>query len=343
MVVSVTEQARAQGKVVRGHAESTVDFAQRTFRRHIRGKTDISMIPGSLTVDGLELRYAVSNNDTAHPEQQWALNIHGFFAGGSMYHRESERLAEAFGWRVINPSLPGFGGSDPLAWNEISMSSLTRRVEALIDHFGINEVILIGHSMGAGVAIEYAAMHPQRVLGIIYRDGVSTPAWQERRGIFPFLVSKVVPDVAPVADLAASVAFDLPDLFVGRMLSTVRSVLPDLRLNLKTLARSAPVASMLMTTDQTAHVHAVQKQAIPILAEWGCFDHVTTASTAREFSKAAEVEVQWVPGGHSWMLARPSGQADILRYVDSGRAFMEEISARDAFLKETRPHLRSVI
>ena len=43
------------------------------------------------------------------------MSLHGYFAGGSMYARESELLAARFGWRVVNPSLPGFGGSDPLA------------------------------------------------------------------------------------------------------------------------------------------------------------------------------------------------------------------------------------
>ena len=60
----------------------------------------------------------------------WAVNIHGYFAGGGMYWRESARLAEQLGWRVINPSLPGFGGSDPLDWQDVSMESLAEQVMA---------------------------------------------------------------------------------------------------------------------------------------------------------------------------------------------------------------------
>jgi pimeloyl-ACP methyl ester carboxylesterase len=258
-----------------------------------------------------------------------------------MYHRESERLAEAFGWRLINPSLPGFGGSDPLAWKEISMASLARRLEAVLDHFGVERAILLGHSMGAGVAVEFASTHPERVLGIIYRDGVATPSWHHRHGLIPLAFSTVAPDVGAVADLAFSVIFDLPDLFVGRMLSTMRAVMPELRHNMKTMARTAPVASMLMEIDLTDEVVALRSAGIPVLAEWGCFDRLANAATATEFSEIAGVPVQWIPGGHSWMLARPSGQADVLRHLPLGRAFIEDVEHRRQG-RPRRSHLRVV-
>ena len=36
----------------------------------------------------------------------------------------------------------------------------------------------------------------------------------------------------------------------------------------------------------------------------------------------ARSPVQWVPGGHSWMLARPQGQTDILTHLAPGREFV---------------------
>jgi len=335
-----TAAARDQIALARRGASSSVDVAQRTFRRHVQGQTEISMDFGKLEVDGHPMRYAVSSNDEG-PDQLWAVNIHGFFCGGSMYHRESERLAETLGWRVINPSLPGFGGSEPLAWKEISMAALARRIEALLDHLGVERAVLVGHSMGAGVAVEFASTHPERVLGIVYRDGVATPSWHHRHGVIPMAFSAVAPDVGAVADLAFSVLFDIPDLFVGRMLSTLRSVLPDLRRNFKTLARTAPVASMLMEVDLTGEVVALRASGIPVLAEWGCFDRIATAATATEFSDIAGVPMQWIPGGHSWMLARPSGQADVLQFLPLGQDFLHAVEHRRRG-KPGRSHLRAL-
>ena len=319
--------AREQIALARRATASSLDVAHRTYRRRIQGHTGTLMVPSTLEVDGHQMRYAVSSNDEG-ADQLWAVNIHGFLCGGEMYDRESERLAEAMGWRVINPSLPGFGGSDPLAWKEISMAALARRV-------------LLGHSMGGGVAVEFASAQPERVLGIIYRDGIATPSWHQRHGMIPTVFETVAPDVGPLADLALALLLDIPDLFVGRMLSTLRSVLPDVRRNIKTLAWTAPVGSMLMEVDLTKEVVALRDSGIPVLAEWGCFDRISNPETAAEFSDIAGVPLQWIPGGHSWMLARPSGQAEVLRFVPLGRQFIEDVERRHRGGTEV-PRLRAV-
>jgi len=288
----------------------------------------------NLDLDGRMLRYRVTDNVEAHgpggsaEPPVWAMSLHGYFAGGSMYSRESEILATRFGWRVVNPSLPGFGGSDPFTWSEISMDHLSEQIAVVKEHLGIQRLLLLGHSMGAAVAVHYAARNPDDVLGVIYRDGVATPAWQQRHGAVARLLAGTLPDVAPVADMVAAVALDLPDLLAGHVLATIRSMIPDLRHNVRTFARSAPVASMLMSLDMSDDVRAVRAFGVPMLAEWGCFDRLIPPATATEFADVADMDVHWVPGGHSWMLARPSGQADVLSRMGWGRAFLEVVAER---------------
>ena len=119
-----------------------------------------------MMVEGRRLRFAVSDNVDAYgPDGPgsppiWAVNIHGYFAGGGMYWRESARLAEQLGWRVINPSLPGFGGSDPLDWSDVSMESLANQVMAIAHKVDAGPVVLLGHSMGGAVAVQFAHHHP---------------------------------------------------------------------------------------------------------------------------------------------------------------------------------------
>jgi pimeloyl-ACP methyl ester carboxylesterase len=317
------------------------------YRRSVRKATGIRMVPGVLRVGGRRLNFAVSDNEDAHgPDGPgsppvWAVNVHGYFAGGSMYWRESARLAQWMGWRVLNPSLPGFGGSDPLGWSEVTMATLSDQVGLVLDHVGAGPAVLLGHSMGGAVAVRYAHDHPRRALGIVYRDGVATPAWQDRHGLIPSVLSAVVPDAAPIADMLAAAVLDTPDLLIGRMFSTMRSVLPDVRRNIRAMGRTVPVGSMLMTVDLRPEVRSLVAQGMPILAEWGCFDRVATAATAAEFSDCARTPVQWVPGGHSWMLARPQGQADVLNYLDSGRRFVRQVEDRWRWLVARRPLART--
>jgi pimeloyl-ACP methyl ester carboxylesterase len=113
-----------------------------------------------------------------------------------MYARESERLAQRLGWRVVNPSLPGFGGSDPLEWGETSMAALSRYVDIVREDLGIGPCVLFGHSMGGAVA-DRLRRHPRLdIIALIYRDGVATPEWRERDGITARIVGTVLPDVA---------------------------------------------------------------------------------------------------------------------------------------------------
>jgi hypothetical protein len=110
--------------------------------------------------------------------------------------------------------------------------------------------------------------------------------------------------------------------------STLRGLWPDASRNLRTMGRSLPVGSMIMTIDLRDEVTHVVNEAVPILPVWGCFDRIVNAATAVEFSELAHRDVVWVPGGHSWMLPRPQAQADILRYLGQGRAFLDEIKGR---------------
>jgi pimeloyl-ACP methyl ester carboxylesterase len=293
-------------------------------RRRHPPATTVSWHVVNLDLDGRTLRYRVTDNEDA---TVWAINVHGYFAGGSMYARESEILAERLGWRMVNPSLPGFGGSGALPDNDVTIGALSDHIELVRAHLGIERFVLLGHSMGGAVAIDYATRHPERVLGVIYRDGVATPEWQERHGWPARLVHPLWPELASVVDLMSAVVLDAPDLVVGHLVRTVGSLLPDLHANVRALASAGPVARMLMHLDLTTDVTAVAAR-VPIYAIWGCFDRVVTSPAAESFARAARLEVQWVPGGHLWMLARPAVQADLLTENRSGTEFVDAVERR---------------
>jgi pimeloyl-ACP methyl ester carboxylesterase len=313
------------------------------FHRKSRGeRRAVRMVPSSLITDGRRLRYSVSDNVGAYgPEGPgsppiWAVNIHGYFAGGTMYWRESANLAEALGWRVINPTLPGFAGSDPLPWPRVNIGEISDQVVRILDTLEVERVVLLGHSMGGAVAVHIADSHPDRVLGIVYRDGAATPEWKNRRGAIVAVLAPLMPGAANLIDLSLSVVIDSPDLLIGRRLSsTMKGLWPDAQQNLRAFYKIMPVGSMLMSLDMRKEVSRLCDNDIPVLAEWGCFDRVVTARTAQEFCDLTGTRVVWVPGGHSWMLPRPSGQADILRHLAAGREFVERVGERRLQLAES--------
>ncbi len=297
----------------------------------------VRMVPATARVDGRRWRYAISDNEPAGrgANQIWAVNIHGYFAAGGMYWRESARLARRLGWRVLNPSLPGFGGSDPLSWSDLSMSALSDGIGEILDNVGAQSAVILGHSMGGAVAVQFASDHPDRTLGIVYRDGAATSAWKRRRGIVVRSLAPFIPDFAALVDILGATALDFPDIVVGRLASTLRSIIPDARRNVRSLGQALPVGAMLIATDLTdrvAHL-ATAADRIPILPVWGCFDRITHARTADEFERVSGEHVIWVPGGHSWMLARPETQPDVLIHHPRGQQFVERVDARASRLR----------
>lgn len=300
---------------------------------------EVKMNETSAVIEGSKMFYSVSSNayvanSSSGPlESIWAVNIHGYFAGGAIYWRESARLAHFLGLSVVNPSLPGFGGSEPLAWSELSMEKIAMKVLALMDHLEIDKALLLGHSMGGCIAVTMATLAPSRVLGIIYRDGAATPSWRRRRGPVAKLLYPAGPDLAMLLDLAVGAVLDIPDLVAGRVSSTMKSVLPDLGKNVRSISNTIPVAALLFETNLTKQVKAIsEKKEIPILVEWGSVDQITPSYTAEEFSKISGQPILWVPGGHSWMLARPATQSWVLKYHPWGRQFVEKVIVRNNHL-----------
>jgi hypothetical protein len=165
-------------------------------------------------------------------------------------------------------------------------------------------------------------------LGIVYRDGVATPAWKIRRSLVTALVSPFLPEAAPFADLLSAMVFDTPDLLIGQLHTTIRSVMPDVRRNMRTIGHTLPLGSMLWTVDLRSELRALVQQNMPILPMWGCFDRITGTHAAVEFAELSRREVQWVPGGHSWMLARPRGQSDVLCHIGAGQEFVHQVEER---------------
>lgn len=292
----------------------------------------VRMAPGTVEIDGRQVRYAVSDNEripfNGAAPQVWAVNIHGYFAGGGMYWRESARLAAGLDWRVVNPSLPGFGGSDPLPWDDLAMRGFSDTIARLLDHLGADRAVILGHSMGGAVAVQFAHDHPDRTLGVVYRDGAATTSWKERRSVLARLVSPVSPDLAAMVDLVAAVAVDMPDFLIGRIRSTLRGVMPDARKNLASVAQALPVAALLFACDLSAEVaHIAREHRVPVLPVWGRFDRITPLETADEFERISGREVHYVRGGHSWMIARPGTQLAILRHTDRGQEFVEAVGS----------------
>ena len=93
--------------------------------------------------------------------------LHGLLLSQRMHEPLAKALA-ARGNRVITLDLLGHGSSErPLDPQCYSMAFFGEQVIALLDHLEIDEAVVLGTSLGANVAIEAAALAPERLRGMV--------------------------------------------------------------------------------------------------------------------------------------------------------------------------------
>ena len=83
----------------------------------------------------------------------------------------ADRLVEAGGTRVIVPTHPGFSGTERPATMQ-TPANLAERYLALLDELGLDDVTVVGFSMGGWVASEIAVRADPRVSRIVVVDGI---------------------------------------------------------------------------------------------------------------------------------------------------------------------------
>ncbi len=87
--------------------------------------------------------------------------VHGAALDHSVWALQARALAQ-HGWNVAAPDLPGHGRSEDAEGTD-SIEGYAGWLERFIVALGASEVALVGHSMGACIALTLAATVPQRV------------------------------------------------------------------------------------------------------------------------------------------------------------------------------------
>jgi pimeloyl-ACP methyl ester carboxylesterase len=120
---------------------------------------------GAVTADAGQIHYLEAGDDTDPP----VVLLHGGIidAAGVTWPPIIERLAPAF--HVVAPDLLGYGES-ALADGPYSIGRHAAVVTTVLDELGVDDVTLVGHSMGGGIAIQIALDRPGLVSTLVPID-----------------------------------------------------------------------------------------------------------------------------------------------------------------------------
>ncbi len=197
-------------------------------------------------------------------------------------------LLEDQGAHLVAVDLPGHGASGK-GRGDYSLGALASTLRDLLDHLGHERAVLVGHSLGGGVALQFAYQYPQRVEGLVLvaSGGLGRDASVLLRAASLPGSELVIPVVAHPRSVSAIA-------MVGRLLTRVRGTpaLPDDAMT--TLAelgdaetRGAFLATLRSVVDVSGQrVSAVAKltsaEHLPTLLVWGDRDTIIPVRHGRD-------------------------------------------------------------
>lgn len=120
--------------------------------------------PSLIPVNGVELEvFEAGDPTTGKP----IVLCHGFPEHAFSWRYQIPALAAA-GYHVIVPNQRGYGNSSrPTKVTEYDIEHLTGDLVALLDHYGYEDAIFVGHDWGANVVWRLTLLHPERVNKVI--------------------------------------------------------------------------------------------------------------------------------------------------------------------------------
>jgi pimeloyl-ACP methyl ester carboxylesterase len=121
-----------------------------------------SAVPAA-SVDGIDLYSSTVGSGPT------IVFVHGWTCDTSSWREQVPVFDDDY--RVVTLDLPGHGQSESPADGKFSADLFARAVEAVRAEAGAEEIVLVGHSMGAPVIRQYALSFPERVAGLVAVDG----------------------------------------------------------------------------------------------------------------------------------------------------------------------------
>lgn len=87
--------------------------------------------------------------------------LHGISSGSGSWVKQLQSLSQHF--HVIAWDAPGYGLSDPLNVAQPNAMDFAQRLKGMVDALGLEQFILVGHSLGALQAAAFNALYPDSV------------------------------------------------------------------------------------------------------------------------------------------------------------------------------------
>jgi pimeloyl-ACP methyl ester carboxylesterase len=244
--------------------------------------------------------------------------VHGFSAEGILYAQTLSRLVD-LGFKVIAVDTAGHGGTLGLPTGAQSMESYAALLGRVLDHLGVHEAVLAGHSMGGRLVTELAAREPHRAIAVVLLDAIVGDTWDRIVNVsrvFPPLLAGV--GVTLVADTVTTVPWFRDPRQAVKLGSLVGpTIAGHLRRPWRMLG---PMASILRSGGTRWMLEELRIRKVPVFAIHGDRDFAVPLATAKAAASRSRGDLIVVrKASHSWLLKDPETLPAIMHALMRGR------------------------
>ncbi|AGK87536.1 esterase/lipase [Mycobacterium phage HINdeR] len=242
--------------------------------------------------------------------------LHGLTVSAKAYEELIEELA-GYHYYVIAPDAPNHGDSGSLPWGH-TIGDIADILADTLDGLDTEHAVVVGHSMGGGLAVEFAARYPERVDAVVLLDAAAGKEHHEGITIAP---GRTMPRRA--VRFAVGGLIDV----LGDGCAALRQRTHTERLSLLSMLKDSVhgfrfvrTAHALMRADTLPLLEKIRANGTPVGVIHGEHDQIIPFAAGVSAAAATNATLYKIMGGfHSWMLADPEFGAwaikDILRKV----------------------------
>lgn len=210
----------------------------------------------TITVDGRTVHY----RDEGRGNPCTLVLLHGFLQNLDVW--SSYVLSYMNRLRVITVDLPGHGLTDTFC-DVHTTDFMARIVKEVLNAAGVDQCVMVGHSMGGYVALAFADQYPYSVrgLGLINSHALSDGAEQRQR-------RQEVCDAVRQNRASFIVSF-VPSLFDGSRLAQLSHEIKDLSDQCLETSTPSILAAQQGMAQRPSRLHVLQKLDIPFYFVYG--------------------------------------------------------------------------
>jgi len=262
---------------------------------------------GTVTLNGITVGY-----DDAGAGANTLVLVHGHPFDRSMWQPQRDALSRR-GWRVIAPDLRGYGETTVVP-GKTTLDVFAQDLAALLDHVGIDRVVIGGLSMGGQIVMEFCRLYRERVRGVVLAatfPRAETDAGKQTRS--------ATADRLLHEGMALYAEELLPKMVATRAITEQPAVAAHAMRMMRAAPPAGSAAALRGRAERPSYEDTLAALTVPALIVVGDQDAFTTRADADQMrALVRRSELVWMTGvGHMPNLERPDAfNAALARFLD---------------------------